>query len=81
MKDFLELIQSLFEDVLFVPFHALRKLELESWFAANALNWVFMLIAFVAFIFWMKQLKKFNDNNEENRDAKAHGFLGKNAEV
>ena len=81
MKDFLELIQSLFEDVLFVPFHALRELELESWFAANALNWVFMLIAFVAFIYWMKQLKKFNDNNEENRDAKAHGFLGKNAEV
>ena len=81
MKDFLELIQSLFEDVLLVPFHALRELELESWFAANALNWVFMLIAFVAFIFWMKQLKKFNDNNEENRDAKAHGFLGKNAEV
>lgn len=81
MKDFLELIQTLFEDVLFIPFHTLRKLELENWFAANGLNWIFMLIAAVAFVYWMKQLKKFNDNNEENRDAKAHGFLGKNAEV
>ena len=81
MKDFLELIQSLFEDVLFIPFDALRELELESWAAANALNWIFMLIAAVAFVYWMKQLKKFNDNNEEDRDAKAHGFLGKNAEI
>lgn len=81
MKDFLELIQSLFEDVLFIPFDALRELELESWTAANAINWIFMLIAAVAFVYWMKQLKKFNDNNEENRDAKAHGFLGKNAEI
>ena len=81
MKDFLELIQSLFEDVLFLPFDALRELELESWFAANALNWVFMLVAFAAMIYWMLQLKHYNDNDEEIRDAKAHGFLGKNAKV
>ena len=78
MKDFLELIQSLFEDVLFIPLNALRSLELENWFAANALNWVFMLIAAVAFVYWMIQLKKFNEEGTENRDAKAHGFLGKN---
>ena len=81
MKDFLELIQSLFEDVLFLPLNALRSLELENWFAANTLNWVFMLIAFVAFIYWMIQLKKFNEEGEEIRDAKAHGFLGKNPEL
>ncbi|SHI66745.1 hypothetical protein SAMN04488096_103243 [Mesonia phycicola] len=81
MKDFLELIQSLFEDVLFIPLNALRSLELENWFAANALNWVFMLIASVAFIYWMIQLKKFNEEGTENRDAKAHGFLGKNPEI
>ena len=56
MKDFLELIQSLFEDVLFLPFNALRELELSAWFAANGLNWIFMIIAAVAFVYWMLQL-------------------------
>lgn len=76
MKDFFEGIASLFEDVLFIPFDLLRDLELESWFLANFMNWIFVIIAFVAFIFWMLQLKKFNDNNEEDRDPTAHSFLG-----
>ncbi|PZD79101.1 uracil phosphoribosyltransferase [Mesonia sp. K7] len=81
MKDFFELIQWLFEEFLFLPFHALRELELTSWFLANGINWLFFIVAFAAFIYWMGQLKKFNDNNEENRDSKAHRFLGKNAEI
>lgn len=76
MKDFFEGIASLFEDVLFIPFDLLRDLELESWFLANIMNWIFVIIAFVAFLFWMIQLKKFNDNNEEDRDPTAHSFLG-----
>mgnify|MGYP007006687031 CR=1 FL=1 len=76
MKDFFEGIASLFEDVLFIPFDLLRELELESWFLANFMNWVFVLIAFAAFAFWMLQLKKYNDNNEEDRDPTAHSFLG-----
>lgn len=79
MKDFFELIASLFEDVLFIPFDAIRELELSSWFAANGLNFIFILIVAVAFVYWMLQLKKFNDNNEEDRSVKAHVFLGKNA--
>ena len=80
MKDFLDLIASLFEDVLFLPFDALRELELSAWFAANGLNWIFMIIAAVAFVYWMLQLKKFNENNEEDRSTKAHTFLGKKAQ-
>ncbi len=76
MKEFFEGIASLFEDVLFIPFDLLRDLELESWFLANFLNWIFIVIAFVAFVFWMLQLKKFNDANEEDRDPTAHSFLG-----
>ena len=76
MKDFFEGIASLFKDVLFVPYDMLRELELESWFLANIMNWVFVIIAFAAFLFWMIQLKKFNDNNEEDRDPTAHSFLG-----
>ncbi|MFN4762065.1 DUF6341 family protein [Gillisia sp. Q332] len=76
MKEFFEGIASLFEDVLFIPFDLLRDLELESWFLANFMNWIFVVIAFVAFLFWMLQLKKFNDNDEEDRDPTAHSFLG-----
>ncbi|SEK76797.1 hypothetical protein SAMN04487910_1070 [Aquimarina amphilecti] len=75
MKDFFEAIQSLFVDLLLAPMDALRALELESWSAANIVNWLFMLIGFVAFLYWMKELKKFNDNDEEDRDPKAHSFL------
>jgi len=75
MKDFFEMIQSLFVDGLLTPFDGFRAMELESWTAANAMNWLFMLIGFVAFFYWMKELKKFNDNNEEDRDPKAHSFL------
>lgn len=76
MKDLFEGIAWLFEEILFLPLNLLRELEQNSWFLANILNWVFIIIAFAAFIFWMKQLKRFNDNNEENRDPSAHSFLG-----
>lgn len=75
MKEFFEAIESLFVNVLFAPFDALRTLELESWTGANIINWLLMLIGFVAFFYWMKELKKFNDNDEENRDPTAHSFL------
>ncbi len=75
MKDFFEAIESFTINVLLAPYDTLRALELESWGAANIINWMFMLICFVAFLYWMKELKKFNDNNEENRDPTAHSFL------
>lgn len=81
MKDFFEGIASLFEDVLFLPLDALRELQDDSWLAANGLNFVFVLIAFVAFFYWMKQLKTFDESGEEDKSVKAHPFLGKNAEL
>lgn len=76
MKDIFEGIAYLFEEILFVPLDALRSLELNSWWAANALNFIFILVGFVAFAFWMKQLKHYNDNNDDDRDPSAHSFLG-----
>ncbi|WP_103069025.1 DUF6341 family protein [Aquimarina sediminis] len=75
MKEFFEAIQSLFVDILFAPMDALRAMELESWTGANILNWLFMLVGFLAFFYWMKKLKEYNDNDEENRDPTAHSFL------
>ena len=76
MNDFFEGIQSFFEDFAFEPLNYLRSLELESWWIANAVNWIFVIIGFAAFFYWMKQLKNINDRNEENRDSTAHSFLG-----
>lgn len=81
MKDFFEGIASLFEDVLFLPLDALRELQDSSWWAANGLNFVFVLIVFVAFLYWMKQLKGFDKNDQEDKSVKAHSFLGKDAEL
>ncbi|WP_219039804.1 DUF6341 family protein [Mesonia aestuariivivens] len=68
MKDFFEFIQYIFVDILFVPLHALRKLELESWFAANTLNWVFIIIGVIAFCYWVKQLMSFSDEEKERQE-------------
>ena len=81
MKDFFEGIASLFEDVLFLPLDALRGLEQNSWWAANGLNFFFILIVVVALAYWMKQLKTFDENDQEDKSIKAHSFLGKDAEL
>lgn len=75
MKDFFYAIQDLFVDVLFAPMDALRALELESWFLANTISWIFIIVGFVAMVYWMLQLKKFNDNNEEDKSVSAHSYL------
>ena len=61
MKDFFYAIQDLFVNVLFAPYDALRALELDSWWAANMVSWIFLTIGCVAFAYWMKQLKTFGN--------------------
>ena len=75
MRAFFEAIQSLFVDFLFLPMDALRKLELASWFTANIINWIFMIICAVAVWYWIKQLRIHEENGEENQDTTAHSFL------
>jgi uncharacterized membrane protein len=75
MKAFFEAIQSLFVDFLFIPYDFLRSLELSSWWGANLFNFIFMLICFVAMVYWVLQLRTHQANNEENQDTTAHSFL------
>ncbi|TRX40403.1 DUF6341 family protein [Flavobacterium restrictum] len=75
MKAFFEAIQSLFVDFLFKPLDALRSLELSSWFAANTINWIFMIICASAMVYWIRQLRIFDANGTENQDTTAHSFL------
>lgn len=75
MKAFFEGIQYLFVDILFAPLDFLRSLELTSWFAANTINWMFMIICAAAIVYWIKQLRIFDDAGTENQDTTAHSFL------
>lgn len=63
-KGFWEGIASLFEDFLFIPYDTLMKLELDSWWLANFVSWIFLLIGVVAFVYWLKKLRDFNENTE-----------------
>jgi len=65
MSKFFYGIEDLFVNYLFMPYDFFRFLE--SWWASNAINWLFLLIGCVAFVYWMGQLKIFNDNNEEDK--------------
>ena len=73
MKSFFYGIEDLFVNVLFAPLDELRFME--SWTLSNILNWMFMLIGFVAFVYWMLELKKFNDNGEEDKSITSHSYL------
>lgn len=73
MTSLFKAIEDLFVNFLFLPFDALRAMD--SWWGASMLNWIFVVIGFVAMIYWMLQLKDFNKNGEEDKSVTAHSFL------
>ncbi len=75
MRAFFEGIQSLFVDFLFLPFDFLRNLELSSWWLANLVSWLLILVCAYYTVYWCKELAKHRANNEENQDTTAHSFL------
>ena len=75
MKDFFYAIEDLFVNFLFAPYDALRALELDNWWLANLVSWLFLIVGFIAMLYWLKQLKIFNDNNEEDKSISSHSFL------
>lgn len=75
MKTFFEAIGYLFTEILFIPLTFFRNLELENWWLANIITWVFILICCAATAYWLKQLKIFKANNDDDQDTTAHSFL------
>ena len=73
MKAFFEAIQDLFVNVLFAPYDMFRFME--SWWAANTVNWILAIIGMVAFVYWMLELKKYNDHGEEDKSVTSHSYL------
>jgi uncharacterized membrane protein len=77
MESFFRAIEDLFVNILFAPFDLLRMME--SWWVANTLNWLFAVIGLVAFVYWMLQLKKYNNKTEETSRVSAHSYIGSDA--
>lgn len=75
MKAFFEVIQYFFEEILFAPLDFLRKLELENWWMANLISWIFILVAIAFFAYWLGQLRKYSKKNDERTDVVSHSFF------
>ena len=75
VKDFFYSLGWLFQEVLFLPFDLLRSIQLDNWYIANIVTWTFILIGMVGVAYWLKKLKEFDDNDEENKDITSHSFL------
>ena len=73
MKAFFEAIQDLFVNVLFAPLDMLRFAE--SWWIANIVNWLLFIIGAVAFVYWMLELKKYDNEGKEDRSSTSHSYL------
>ena len=58
-------IQSFFENVAFAPYNALRAIEPSSWWGANIVSWILIIIGFVAMVYWIGQLIKYDAEGTE----------------
>lgn len=72
MTEFFKGISWFFENVLLVPYDLLRSLELDSWWGANAINFIFIIIGMIAFAYWCKQLKMYQDADDEETRSKPY---------
>ena len=42
---------------------------------ANIMTWTFIIIGIIGAAYWIKKLKEFDDNDEEDKDITSHSFL------
>ncbi len=72
-RSFFEGIEDLFVNYLFLPFDFFRFME--GWWASNAVNGILAVIGMAAFVYWMLQLKQYDDNGEEDKSITSHTYL------
>jgi hypothetical protein len=59
--------------IFFTQLHG--NIQLDSWYIANITSWSFILIGIAGAAYWIKKLKEFDDNGEEDKDSTSHSFL------
>ena len=50
-------INDFFVNVFFSPYDAIRSMD--NWWIQNTVSWIFVSIGFIAFFYWLAQLRKF----------------------
>lgn len=60
-----ELLGKLFENVLFIPYNFFR-LGLKGWWTSNIMNWMLIIIGFIALFYWMGQMFQYKKNGKED---------------
>lgn len=73
MRAFFEGIEDLFVNGLFAPFDLFRFME--NWWTSNAVNWVFCILGIIAMVYWLGQLRLFDNRGEEDQSITAHSYL------
>lgn len=56
-------IGDFFTNVAFKPLDSIRFME--NWWSQNTISWIFIIIAFFAFLYWMGQIRKFKQEGNE----------------
>ena len=62
---FFEFLGKVFENFLFLPYDFFR-LILTNWWSSNLINWLFLILGFVAFFYWMGQMSQFKRQGKED---------------
>ena len=73
MRAFFEGIEDLFVNGLFWPYDFFRFMS--NWWASNVVNWIFVILGAIAMVYWLMQLKKFDDRGEEDKSITSHSYL------
>ena len=56
-------IGDFFTNVLFVPYNDIRSMD--NWWAQSIPSWIFIGITFVAFFYWLGELRKYKKAGNE----------------
>lgn len=56
-------IGDFFTNVIFTPYNEIRAMD--NWWVQNSINWLFIIVTTVAFLYWMGELRKYQ--NTENQ--------------
>lgn len=62
---FFELLGKFFENVLFLPYDFFR-LVTTNWWTSSLINWIFLIIGFIAFFYWMGQMAMYKRQGKED---------------
>jgi len=56
-------IGDFFTNVLFSPYNSLRSMD--NWWLQSTISWIFIVIAFIAFFYWMVEIRKYKKAGNE----------------